>query len=127
MSEPDRDTRDIAVRALSEIQSHGSVCAQRAAENNTRMERMFSYIKEAHDDTSSQISDIVSDVSTIKQALITAASGTRQIAELSAKVESIQTTMAEQRGANQLLRLLGAAAVAALGAASGFFGGRLGH
>lgn len=127
MPDGDRDTRDIAVRALTEIQSHSSVCAQRAAESNQRMERMFSYIKEAHTDMGSQIQDVVTDMGTIKQALITASNGTRQVTELTQRVEAIQTTLAEQRGASKLLKLVAGATVAAVGALSGFAGSKLGH
>lgn len=83
----DNDTRDVAMKALVKIDSHIDACERRYQEGNQRMEKMFSYIKDAHEKTGNQI-------------------------------DAIRDTLAEQRGAGKLGKIMAHAATGLVSAAS---------
>ena len=95
------DTRDMAVKASANIDFHIAACEKRYQEWNGRLDRLFGYIKDAHDQTNKQINAIADQVSTV------------------------QTTLAEARGAGKAAKLIGGGITAVVGAASGFLAGHL--
>lgn len=88
------DTRDLAMQALTKINSHIDACERRYQEGNQRLEKMFAYIKDAHEKTGAQI-------------------------------DIIQNTLAEQRGAGKMAKVLGAAGAGIMGIIGGAGGSHL--
>jgi hypothetical protein len=57
-------TRDMAVRALERISSHEDGCERRYKEGNERFDRMFKFIKEAHEQTDARLANLEGSIST---------------------------------------------------------------
>lgn len=86
------DTRDLAIRAMQKIESHIDACERRYNEGNQRQERLFAFIKEAHEENKKEI-------------------GATKI-----QIGAIATIISEQQGAAKFGKLLGNV-VAGLGGA----------
>lgn len=86
---------DVAVGKLeARLDAHLTACERRYQEGNQRLEKLFSFIKDAHDENRKDISEI-------------------------------KNTLAEQRGAGKMMKLLGAAGAGAMGLLGGMGGSHL--
>lgn len=77
----------------AEIHAHKDECSRRYEEGNQRLEKIFTYIKEAHADTNRKIEQTTNDTN-------------RRIESVAIKVGKMQTGIDEDRGAGKVGKII---------------------
>jgi hypothetical protein len=72
MTDDPLGTRDVAIRAITKIEEHIITCERRYEESNQRLERMFAYIKDAHEATGVKIENATKEINTLQTVIATA-------------------------------------------------------
>jgi hypothetical protein len=89
----DTDTRDLAITAMTKIDSHIDACERRYNEGNQKLERIFEYIKDSHNETTKKIDDTTNDTN-------------GKIAAAIQSINDMQNVLAEARGAGKLGKII---------------------